>query len=37
MNEENMVHKQNEVFSHKEEQNHVMYRKMDGTGDYHVK
>jgi hypothetical protein len=24
------------LFSHKEEENYVFYRKMDGTGDYHV-
>jgi hypothetical protein len=25
------------LFSHKEEQNHVVCRKTDGTGDHHVK
>jgi hypothetical protein len=25
------------LFSHKEEQNHVVCKKMDGTGDHHVK
>jgi hypothetical protein len=37
MVKENMIHIHNEVvFSHKEEWNYVICRKMGVTGDYHV-
>jgi hypothetical protein len=38
VDKENIVFIYNGVlFSHKEEENDVLYRKMDGTGDRHVK
>jgi hypothetical protein len=37
MDKENILYIQNGVLlSHKEEWNHVVCRKMDGTGDQHV-
>jgi hypothetical protein len=37
-NEENVVYMHSGVISnHKEEQNYVIFKKMDGTGDNHVK
>jgi hypothetical protein len=35
-NKENVYTHNRVLFSHKEEQKHVISRKMDGTGDHHI-